>query len=235
MISVCMATYNGEKYIKQQLLSILSQLSDSDEVVVSDDCSKDGTLAVIESINDARVKVFSNTGCHGVVPNFENALNHANGDILFLADQDDEWMEGKVEKCCNTLENCDFVSHNAMIADGELKPSGISLFEWRKTKYGFFNNLYKMGYQGCCMAFKRHCLTDALPFPKGILWHDMWLAAVFHLNYKGVLINEPLLMYRRHGGNASPTAESSGWSFIYRLSYRWTLLVNVLIRKLMKH
>ena len=86
MISVCVATYNGEKYIKEQLLSILSQIGLNDEVVVSDDHSNDSTIDIVKSLNDKRVKIIYNEGNRGYTSNFENALKHAKGDYVFISD-----------------------------------------------------------------------------------------------------------------------------------------------------
>ena len=97
MISICLITYNGEKYINEQLDSILCQLSADDEVVVSDDGSTDRTLSIIRDYNDNRLRIISNSGKHGVVYNVENALREVKGDYIFLADQDDVWLPGKVE------------------------------------------------------------------------------------------------------------------------------------------
>ena len=95
MISVCIATYNGEKYLREQLDSILPQLAESDEVIVSDDGSTDGTIDLITSLNDPRIKIVSNSGRKGYVGNFENALKHTTGDYIFLSDQDDIWYPNK--------------------------------------------------------------------------------------------------------------------------------------------
>ena len=104
MISVCIATYNGENYIRQQLMSILPQLSEDDEIVVSDDHSSDRTNEVIMSINDPRIHLFTHDAT--IEPiftidrstyNFANALSHAKGDIIFLCDQDDYWLPEKVK------------------------------------------------------------------------------------------------------------------------------------------
>ncbi|MEK5777350.1 glycosyltransferase, partial [Acinetobacter nosocomialis] len=97
MISVCLATYNGEKYIVEQLTSILSQLSPTDEVIISDDHSTDETLLLIKSLNDPRIKIITNELGKGYTKNFENAINHSSGDYIFLSDQDDVWVENKVE------------------------------------------------------------------------------------------------------------------------------------------
>jgi len=95
-ISVCMATYNGEKYIYDQLQSILTQLSENDEVIISDNYSSDKTIEIIELFNDPRIKIyFLKKGKS--IKNFENALLHASRDYIFLADQDDIWLPGKVQ------------------------------------------------------------------------------------------------------------------------------------------
>ena len=114
MISVCMATYNGEKYIREQVESILCQLGPEDEIVISDDGSKDHTIQMVDSL-DKRIKVFLNEGKHGVVPNFENALKHSSGDYIFFSDQDDIWSPDKVERCLHALEDSDLVVHNSRV------------------------------------------------------------------------------------------------------------------------
>ena len=233
MISICMATYNGSKYIQEQISSILPQLSEYDELVISDDGSTDKTLNIVYSFHDYRIKIFHNEEKSGVVPNFENALCHANGDYIFLCDQDDVWMEDKVSKVMSVLQDCDFVIHNAEMVDGSLNPLGIDFFSLRNTRYGYIQNIYKMRYLGCCIAFKRNALKYILPFPKGILWHDMWAAAILHLKFHGKLIHEPLICYRRHGNNASPSGENSNWSLRFRIAYRWTIFVNSILRILL--
>ena len=80
MISVCIATYNGERFIKEQLLSIIGQLSPDDEIIISDDGSADNTLGIVRELNSPLMKIFTKTGEHGYTPNFENALSHTKGD-----------------------------------------------------------------------------------------------------------------------------------------------------------
>ena len=97
-VSVCMATYNGARFVADQLRSILYQLQDDDEVVVSDDGSRDETLAIIRAFADHRIRILERTGRpRGPVANFGHALAHARYDIIFLSDQDDLWFEHKVE------------------------------------------------------------------------------------------------------------------------------------------
>ncbi|MDE5758415.1 MAG: glycosyltransferase, partial [Allobaculum sp.] len=92
MISVCIATYNGERYIETQIRSILDQLNEDDEIIISDDSSTDRTLDIIRSLNDSRIKLFAGNKFHSRTFNFENALKQATGDFIFLSDQDDIWL-----------------------------------------------------------------------------------------------------------------------------------------------
>lgn len=230
MVSVCIATYNGEKYLRQQIESILPQLSIEDEIVISDDCSTDRTVEILKVFNDERIKIFVNESNLGVVENFENAIKQSIGEYVFLSDQDDVWEPNKVETIKQLLQTYDFVSHNAEIINDEGERQGVDYFSVRKTKYGYLNNLWKMGYLGCCMAFNRKCLTDILPFPKGILWHDMWIAAILHLKYKGTISELCLINYRRHDSNLSTSSEKSEYSLFFKIKYRSVMLFHSLGR-----
>lgn len=230
-ISVCMATYNGGKYIRQQLESILSQLSADDEVIVSDDGSRDGTLPVIDSFSDSRIKVFRHGEPHGVIHNFENALMHAEGDYIFLCDQDDIWEMNKVESCLSSLQDNLLVLHDASLIDKSGYKFRESYFALRHSKTGYLNNLWRNSYIGCCMAFRRELLKYLFPFPRHIEMHDRWIGLQAELHGKTALIHEPLSRYRIHGQNASNSAEKSRnslfrmvciryWMAYYTLRYR---------------
>jgi glycosyltransferase involved in cell wall biosynthesis len=119
--SICIATYNGEKYIQEQIESILCQVDVNDEIIVSDDNSTDNTLAIVKSFNDDRITIYVNQGCKGYTGNFENALKYARGEYIFLADQDDIWVMGKVTKCLAYLQDYDFIVSDAIIVD-KIKP-----------------------------------------------------------------------------------------------------------------
>lgn len=230
MISICMATYNGEKYIEKQVDSILQQISIRDELIISDDGSKDDTLEILVSLNDSRIKIFNNKGLHGVVPNFENAIRHAAGDYIFLCDQDDIWISNKIDICMKALCNCNLVIHNSLLMDGVGNVSDIDFFSLRKSTAGYWKNLYKNSFIGCCMAFRREILDYVLPFPKQILWHDMWIGLMMEKKGKTKFIDDKLLYYRRHGNNASATAEKSSFSFPFQIKYRLQMLYYTAIR-----
>lgn len=222
MISVCMATYNGEKYIKDQLISILNQLSEEDEIIISDDGSKDSTVEVIESLNDSRIKFYVNQGTHGFTHNFENALVHANGDYIFLADQDDIWLENKVAVTMKALENCDFTISDCITVNKNMEITQKSRFKAFQIKPGFIQHMIKSRYLGCCMAFKRNILEASLPFPKNdfLVEHDIWVAAVAFLYFKVSLIDQPLIYYRRHDKNVSDGGFTNGYSTRIKMQKR---------------
>ncbi|MDD2974746.1 MAG: glycosyltransferase family 2 protein [Aliarcobacter cryaerophilus] len=230
MISVCLATYNGEKYIKEQLLSILKQLDSSDEVIISDDHSTDNTLEVIKSLDDSRIKIFVNNKEKGYTRNFENALEKASGDIIFLSDQDDVWMDDKVKVCVEELDFSDFVVHDGNIVDGDLKMKDNSIFKFRNARKGFLVNFINIKYLGCCMVFKKSVLNKALPFPKDqyLTTHDSWLTLVAEMYFKVSLIEKPLILYRRHGENTSLGGASGTNSLLKKLEIRFYSLYHLI-------
>lgn len=232
-ISVCLASYNGEKYIKEQLDSILPQLGDQDEVIISDDHSTDNTIKIIESLNDSRIKIFQNKLGKGYSKNFENAINHSTGDYIFLSDQDDVWMSYKVSLMMKELEKNDLVVSDALISDGNLISTLGSHFNVHGTKKGFLNNWLKTRYIGACMAFKRDILFKLLPFPENqkLVAHDYWIANVGEFFFKVETINIPLIRYRRHGENASTGGEQSNNTLKHKVLVRLYTLKELLKRK----
>ncbi len=242
MKSVCIATYNGEKFIKEQIESILSQLDSNDEVIVSDACSTDNTLAVINSIKDARIKVFTQTkhASHSKYPvfekmdnirlNFANALNQANGDVIFLADQDDVWKKNKVSRCIELLKEYVCIVHDCEVFDGKdvIQPSFL---DYMKPLQGIMGTLVKSPFMGCCMAFRRSVLDSAMPMPDIHVEHDTYIGLCAYRQGKVGVIREPLIKYRRHGGNASPCADKNTNSLWVKFLRRYYMLKSLFFRK----
>ena len=231
MISVCIPTYNGEKYIHAQLESILNQLSSEDEVIISDDSSTDNTIQIIKSFNDSRIKLLENNTFHSPIYNLENALKNANGDYIFLSDQDDIWKSDKVAIVMSYLHKSIMVIHDADIIDGNGNLLYSSFYTQNKTRKSRIYNFIKNGYLGCCIAFNRILLEKALPFPKSLPMHDIWLGNVAAFKYKKVqFIPQKLISYRRHKGNISIASEKSYRHIKQRLSDRFIIFKNLLIR-----
>lgn len=232
-VSVCLATYNGEKYVAEQIESILVQLRSEDELIVSDDGSTDNTKKIISGIKDDRIKFINNSGEHGYTPNFENALLHSTKEVIFLSDQDDIWERDKLLKCLNSLEKYDFVVHNATIVDSSKNEIGASFFRERKSHRSWLGNLLKFSYLGCCMAFRRQILDRALPFPLNhrFCTHDNWLFLIAKTFYNVGYIDTPLIKYRRHGNNTSTGGLKRKIDPVFMVKYRIYLLFNLLKRK----
>lgn len=212
-ISVAMAYYNGGKYIRQQMESILSQLKKEDELIISVDGAADGSDKLLKewAAEDCRIQLIDGPG-KGVVRNFENALTHCKGDIIFLSDQDDVWMEDKVKKILKGFErsNVLLILHNGILIDDKGQElEGETLFEIRNSGTGVWKNFIKNSYIGCCMAFRKELLPVIIPIPEKMYMHDYWIGAAAEYMGRGALIKEPLIGYRRHGENVTQMQHGS--------------------------
>ncbi|QUO33450.1 glycosyltransferase family 2 protein [Faecalicatena sp. Marseille-Q4148] len=208
-ISVAVVTYNGVRYLEQQLVSILNQLGEEDEVVISDDGSNDGTIDLIRSFQktDSRIRLISGPG-KGVKKNVEHALLHTRGKYIFLADQDDIWIDTKVETVLNCFreKHCMVVIHDAHVFAGENPEEFMmdSFFDFRNAGAGVVKNIVKNSYIGCCMAFRRELLETVIPIPSRIEMHDQWIGVLGDALFgESCFYRKPLLLYRRHGENQS--------------------------------
>lgn len=231
MISVCMASYNGGKYIREQIDSILEQLDELDELIISDDGSSDSTIEIINSYSDKRIKLYKNINNHGCIYNFENALQYAKGDYIFLADQDDVWCNNKVRVCLAELRTADLVVHDCYITDDKLNILKQSFFKERRSKKGFWNNLVLNSYVGACMVFKSSVLEYVLPLPQPLLvYHDAWIASLVDIIGNVKFINSPLIYFRRHSANTSQSTSKSSFSIYKKILFRLHLLYVITLR-----
>jgi glycosyltransferase involved in cell wall biosynthesis len=225
-----MATCNGGKYLKKQIESILKQLGADDELIISDDSSTDNTAEIVGSFQDRRIQFLGDNAYHNSIFNFENALSHAAGDYIFLADQDDIWHESKVSTVLPLLAQFDLVVSDCAIVDENENVISPSFFQWRNSGPGLLKNILRNSYLGCCMAFRSSLLLLALPFPARIPMHDIWLGALADLKGKVFFCNEKLVYYRRHNANASPTGDKYYYGPISKIRFRYNL-VSALIRR----
>ena len=227
-ISVCMASYNGSKYIGVQLESILKQLGTDDELVIVDDASIDNTVEIIRNFNDLRIKLYINQFNIGVVPTFNRALLLTTGELIFLSDQDDRWYDNKIHTVHNifSTQPVDLIVHDAVVTKG-----GIiiirSLFAFRNSSPNYAKNIISNTYTGCCMAFKREILNKILPIPtKSGVFHDAWIGILAkYYGYKVLFVNVPLIEYNRHDQNVSTFKRRN---VIYILMDRFVFLLAML-------
>lgn len=245
MISVCIPTYNGELYIKEQLISILRQLGPQDEVIISDDGSTDNTLEMIDSLNDSRIKVFINTLqvkknkkfndrteyiLKKVSLNVQNALMHCHGDYIFLADQDDIWLEGRVSHTLELLEldeptlvvcDCNVIDENYSITEP-------SYFNYLPPSDNFFRTILKSSFHGCCMCFNKALLQKVFPFPDYSLGHDLWIGLTAIKFGEIKFVRKSLISYRRHSATVTMTGNKSKNSLRFKLYYRFMIIIEYL-------
>lgn len=218
-----MATYNGEEYIYAQLESILKQLSENDEIVISDDSSTDNTIDIIKNFKDKRIQLYEHNHFYSPIFNFENALRKASGDIIFLSDQDDIWLDNKIAVMAKLLLSYDVVVSDCLLVDGNGDVINESFFNLRNSKSGIIHNLIKNSYIGCCMAFNRKILEKSLPFPRKIEMHDMWIGMIGQVFGKAFFCEEKLVKYRRHDGSISKIPQNSVNSLMKKIQIRITL------------
>lgn len=241
MTSVCMATYNGERFIKEQIDSILCQLSPDDELVISDDGSTDRTLEIIASYDDKRIKVlhhksfssksFKNSKLPTVSFNFENALKIAKGDYIFLSDQDDIWLPNKIKKSIDALQSADFALSNFSVIDDDGNLKVKKFYKNNPIKKLLLKNILNPHFIGCCLCFDKFILQRILPFPKTTLSHDFWIGLVSMKFGKVSFIDEPLILHRVGNFNTSTACRPSKNSFFIKLKYRFLALSSLKRRK----
>jgi glycosyltransferase involved in cell wall biosynthesis len=230
MVSVCLATRNGSAYLREQIDSILAQLTDDDELVITDDASTDETVAIVNSYDDNRIILLQQSTPIGVAGNFQTGLTACRGSYIFLADQDDVWNTKKIERMVSELQHCDLVVCDCAISDNQLNIHASSFFSNNRSGKGLLKNLYRNSYMGCCMAFRREVLSRALPFPKDIQIHDFWIGLIAELHFNVNFIPDVLVRHRRHSSNASTTGQTSRFTFMQRIEYRYRIVKALLLQ-----
>lgn len=237
-----MTSFNGEKFIREQVLSILNQLSDDDELIISDDGSTDTTLEIINAFNDARIRLFHHKpnvahfgkvlgGYRVVAENCANALQFVRGNIVLLADQDDLWDDGRVSKMCQALSAHDLVMCNYMlINDKDELISPTPIYRRSPISSSFIYNIFKSRFMLCCTAFKAELLNYILPVPNNLMSMDQWIGGLATLKGKVVFLPDVYHLYRRHGNNVSFTSEKSKNPLYVKIFFRFSMLFNILLR-----
>lgn len=212
-ISVAMATFNGAQYLQAQLDSLRSQTRQPDELVVCDDGSRDWTLEILENFRRQvafPVRIYRNEVNLGYIRNFEKSLLLATGNIIFLCDQDDVWLDTKIERILKEFESR--TAALVIVNDAELVHEDL-----RGTGLTVAGQLVSAGLEvdqlllGCCMAFRTELKPLLFPVPHQIHGHDGWINTLGRTLHCRQFVPEVLQLYRRHGKNTSawPTTSTS--------------------------
>ena len=218
LISVAMATYNGERFIAEQLESILNQTYKNIEVIVCDDASSDATVSILKAFaqKDARVRLIENKSNLGYVKNFEKAISLCRGEYIALADQDDIWMEEKLAILKEEIGSASLIHSDAYLIDANGNVFSHSYTQYER-KYLHPKNIVELIFNpavtGCSVLFTKALQKKILPFCKEIYVHDLWISMIAFKEQGIKYCDKPLLQYRQHGGNQigiSTTAAKGG-------------------------
>ena len=221
-IDILLPTYNGEKYLKEQLDSILNQTYKNIRLIISDDCSKDSTPKILEEYRkkDERIELYLQKENIGVVKGIEFLLKKVKSNYYMLADQDDVWLPLKVEKSIETLkkQKADLVFGDLEVVDQNLNTIFPSFgdFMLLNRKIHKYIDSYKVNYlyncvTGCTVLSKKEFIEKILPIPteSKYLIHDHWIGLIVALNGKLAYMPEKYIKYRQHGNNQVGTNKIS--------------------------
>lgn len=207
MVSIAMTTYNGEKFLREQIDSILAQTIQDFELVVCDDGSKDSTIEILEEYqhSDKRIKIYKNESNLGFKNNFEKAISLCDGEYIALCDQDDIWSPNHLEILKDAIKDKILACGNAELIDKDGNSLGTTFWEQEafdsvpSSDLGKAKSilLFRGSYQGAAMMIKRQIVKTALPIPEKYTFHDSWLALVACFCGGIACVDIPILKYRR--------------------------------------
>ncbi|WP_291118105.1 glycosyltransferase [Empedobacter sp. UBA7248] len=231
-ISVCLATYNGEKYIEEQLRSIIDQLIEGDELLILDDCSTDNTLEVIKKIDSRFIRIHENNTNVGHVKTFEKLITMTKNEYIFLSDQDDIWNANKRKTFLQVFESKDNVSVITSNMDyidnigNKLEFDTFKIVTSNSSKY--YKNILdiflgKSLYYGSTMAFRKELKSIILPFPSCLESHDIWIGLIANFVNGNYFIESKTLFRRLHENNVT----KNNRTFLKRIYSRYIFLRNI--------
>lgn len=213
MISIAMATYNGECYVREQLDSILVQTIGDWELIVCDDGSTDNTLSILRAYakNDSRIKIYQNERNLGFKRNFEKAIDLCQGDYIALCDQDDIWYPNHLEVLYNqignhslSIGNSDIVNINNTYLNKRMSDTDGIHFIPEDTKLFLFREFfYANPFQGASMLLKKDFALRCIPIPNEVHYHDTWISICACFEDGLIYTYTPITRYRQHGRNVT--------------------------------
>ncbi len=221
-IDILLASYNGKKYIEAQISSILNQTYKNIKLIISDDCSTDGTIDILKKYaqKDNRIQLYLQEKNLGVVKNIEFLLKNVTNNLYMLSDQDDVWLPEKIEKSVKYLKenDADLVFGDLRIVDEKLNTiyesfSKYMLLDRKINKYigsKKLNYLYNC-VTGCTVLSKKKFIKEILPLPaiSKYMIHDHWIGLIISFNGKLAYMPEQYILYRQHGNNEVGTKKIS--------------------------
>jgi glycosyltransferase involved in cell wall biosynthesis len=210
MISIAMATYNGEEYIREQIDSILQQTYQDFELIICDDCSVDLTWIILKKYKerDKRIFICQNEKNLGFNKNFEKAISLCHGEYIALSDQDDFWYSDHLEILYKNIGENSLICSNSLFVNNKRQSLGQTMYDKKRLinlpkddKSIAFYILYNNFVQGSTTLFKRELVDMICPFPNDIDFHDHWLALNAIMSKGLIYLNTVTLEYRQHSNN----------------------------------
>lgn len=208
-IDILMATYNGEKYLVEQLDSIINQTYRNWNLLIRDDNSTDKTLEIIQNYHkkDKRIKILKdNKGNLGIVRNFEELLKSSESEFIMFSDQDDIWVENKLDmylKMIEKIKNKGFMIHSDAILFDKNKSNILkeTFISKKAINRGLENVFFNYFVQGATILISKEIKNFILPFPKEVYLHDRYIHLISELFFERIFVNKALIYYRQHGDN----------------------------------
>lgn len=234
IISVALATYNGEKYLIEQIDSILNQTYKNIEIIISEDNSTDSTIEIVKKYinNNSNIKLVFNEGEKGFINNFENAIKHCKGEFIAFADQDDVWFENKIEILYQNIiiSNSLLIYSDSLIVDSKLQSKNntklSTFYPEMKYAYDFKNLIHHNFIPGSHSLISKDLLPLILPFPGKQLGHDWWIAIIAASYNKIKYIDIPLMYYRRHQNTTTQIKDDFSFDRFNLLNFKKYYLGN---------
>jgi glycosyltransferase involved in cell wall biosynthesis len=203
-ISIVIATYNGERYLREQLDSIAAQTLKPTQIIIQDDASSDATVAIIKEYPHLPIELEINPHNLGYIRNFELALSKASGDYIALCDQDDIWETNKLDHLLKAVGVHSLVYSNSLLIDSKGNSLGKTLSDKLKNRFISTHSPLAFIYDNCVSAhallFHQSLLPQLFPFPKH-LYFDAWIAANAASLHGVCYLDETLVHYRQHSTN----------------------------------
>lgn len=198
-ISVALAYHDGGKHVEEQLCSILNQLEEKDELILSVDRAFDGSIDLLKSWEKKDPRVFvTQAVSRGMVKNYEHAIAMCSGDLIFLSSQDDPWFSDKVSIVRRIFYDREVMAvvHDGIPLGAEGEKAQETLFQRKRPVAGYVRNLWNHSYRGCGIAFRKELTAAILPIPEQVTSHEYWIGGTAQIMGKLVFLDTPLFWYR---------------------------------------
>ena len=220
-ISICIATYNGEKYLTEQLDSLANQTIQPYEVILQDDCSSDNTVKIAKTYQDRlNLKIFVNEINLGFTKNFESVLSKATGDFIAPCDQDDIWESDKLELLLTNIGNSSLIYSNSLLVDQDGQSLNMTLSEKLGNQFINSDSALNFLYANCisahAMLFRKDLLKYIFPFPQ-YSYFDAWIGAIAASAHGVKYINKNLVLYRQHNTNVLANKKKTKQSLLEKV------------------